>query len=491
MPSIPPALSPILSILLLLAAISLVVSRLPKVDLGHSQAFLKRRFWNWFPLGLTYAFLYMGRYNLTVSKNALGDLMTKADFGTIFFWGTLTYGFAFVINGPLTDKLGGRFTILLSAAGAAVCNAILGVVTWLVLAHGWQPPGGLVPVFSIVYATNMYFQSFGAVSIVKVNAAWFHVRERGVLGGLFGILISLGLYFAYDWSQLIVENAPTYMVFFVPAAILVVFFVIDWFMIRDTPGEAGQRDFDVADASSGDTGPPLGVGAVARKMFTNPVIVTIALIEFCSGFLRNAVMQWYIIFARETGISSGFVPKNWGLLLCVAGILGGMFAGVISDHVFHSRRGPVAALLYAGLVLSAIGVFFLLGSPFLGLVALIMSLCFIGVHGMLSGTASMDFGGRKNAGVAVGLIDGFVYLGTAMQSILLGWVLPKGDAAANPENWRNWPVAMLPMAVIGFLLALRLWNATPQKRTPAPATSTAPAGAPLPSPSSAAAGETH
>ena len=47
----------------------------------HSTAFKLRRVLNWLPMGLTYAFLYMGRYNLTVSKNALGNLMTKSDFG--------------------------------------------------------------------------------------------------------------------------------------------------------------------------------------------------------------------------------------------------------------------------------------------------------------------------------------------------------------------------------------------------------------------------
>src|ERR1041385_8947704 len=39
--------------------------------LNHGSWFLSRRFINWFPLGMTYAFLYMGRYNLTVAKNAL------------------------------------------------------------------------------------------------------------------------------------------------------------------------------------------------------------------------------------------------------------------------------------------------------------------------------------------------------------------------------------------------------------------------------------
>ena len=37
-----------------------------------------RRFINWFPLGMTYAFLCMGRYNLIVAKSALGTLMSKA-----------------------------------------------------------------------------------------------------------------------------------------------------------------------------------------------------------------------------------------------------------------------------------------------------------------------------------------------------------------------------------------------------------------------------
>jgi OPA family glycerol-3-phosphate transporter-like MFS transporter len=40
--------------------------------LRHGPWFLSRRSINWFPLGMTYSFLYMGRYNRTVAKNALG-----------------------------------------------------------------------------------------------------------------------------------------------------------------------------------------------------------------------------------------------------------------------------------------------------------------------------------------------------------------------------------------------------------------------------------
>ena len=296
-------------ILILLAVVWAVLSQIPKADLGHSEAFKRRRFMNWLPLGLTYSFLYMGRYNLTVSKNAFGDLMTNADFGTIFGVGTIVYGFAFVVNGPLTDKIGGRRAILLSAVGAAVANLLMGLVTYF---H-WT--SNLVLTFSILYALNMYFQSFGAVSIVKVNSAWFHVRERGTFGGIFGILISLGLYFAYDWGGMIAKTFTLEWVFFIPALLLLLFFGLCFFFVHDLPSLAGYADFETGEAKLAEDGVVLTVLQVAKKMFQNPVIVTIALVEFCSGFLRNAIMHWYLIFSKQTGISNTFVPKIWGLLL--------------------------------------------------------------------------------------------------------------------------------------------------------------------------------
>ncbi len=456
-----------LPIIILLAVVAIVVRSLPKIDLGHSPAFTRRRFWNWFPLGLTYALLYMGRYNLTVSKNFLpAGVMTKEDFATIFFWDTLTYGISFLINGPLADRIGARATILLPAAGSAIMNAAMGLVVV------WGVRTNLVLIFSVLYAMNMYFQSFGAVSIVKVNASWFHLKERGAFGGIFGILISLGIFLAYDVGRKIAESAPVEWVFFVPCVLLVVFFIIAVITVRDTPAEAGLADFDTGDASSGDTGPRLPVTVVFMKMFKNPIIMTIAGIELCSGFLRNAIMQWYPIFAKETGIHDGFVAKNWGMLLCCAGIFGGMFAGQISDRLFHSRRPPVAAVLYGTMLVGALFMYSLLTTPALGWAVIFMSLGIIGVHGILSGTASMDFGGKKNVGVAVGIIDGFVYLGTALQAIVVGKLLPEGKSAALASNWGAWPLVMVPAGALGFYLSTRVWNAIPKKNAVVPLPST-------------------
>ena len=492
----------ILPILMLLMVVTFIFMRLPTPSFDgadtswRTPAFLKRRVMNWLPLGLTYALLYMGRYNLKVSKfsfesikGAGGEVMMSNEaFGVIFAAGTVVYGFSFLINGPLTDKLGGRFAILTGAIGASVANALMGLASLSLLnkgvGHEWIA-ANFVVLFSVLYGLNMYFQSFGAVAIVKVNASWFHLRERGVFGAIFGILISLGIYLAFDVSYMVLKGLGLEWVFFIPALLLGVFFVIDTLLVRNSPEQAGLVDFDTADASSGDTGERKGVVELFKMMLSNPVIITIALIEFCSGFIRQAPMQWYRTFAKQTDVAlhlkGDFIYDNWGMLLCIAGISGGVIAGVISDHVFQSRRGPVAAILYGSITVCSVALLMFYDTPALdiagvklslpGVIAILTSMFVIGVHGMLSGTASMDFGGKKNVGVVVGIIDGFVYLGTATMSLTYAYVLPKEELNAsgkligevtNPQAWSAWPVSMIIVGLMGTLLATRVWNARPQ-----------------------------
>lgn len=470
----------------LLLVIAFVIGRLPKIDLGHSDAFRRRRVANWLPLGMTYAFLYMGRYNLKVSQGAFEELqdaaghtlMSNADFSSIFGVGTVVYGISFVINGPLTDRIGGKAAILLGAVGSLLANGAMALITMQVVADTSSSVASqLTPIFTALYAINMYFQSFGAVAIVKSNAPWFHVRERGVFGAIFGILISLGILMAFDVGSAIRDHLGIVWVFGVPAVLLIVCTFVVVGLVKNTPGEAGHDDFDTADASSGDDGPRLPVVEVFKRMLSNPVIVTIALVEFCSGFLRQAIMQWYPTFAKQTDailhLRDGVVSQNWGTFLCAAGILGGVVAGVISDRVFQSRRGPVAAILYGAMLAGSILLFFVYQSPVVGWLVIVLSLCVIGVHGMLSGTASMDFGGKKNVGTAVGIIDGFVYLGTGVMSLTYYYLLPNNEVspelAADPDNWSNWPLAMIPVALVGFLLATRVWNAKPKSKKEADA----------------------
>ena len=449
--------------------------------LGHGAWFMTRRFINWFPLGMTYAFLYMARYNLTVSKTALGSLMSNQDFGWIFGIGTAVYGVSFLVNGPLVDKIGGKRGIIIAAVGASLANIMLGVLTYLVVTG--QLKMKLVVAFSAIYAINMYFQSYGAVSIIKVKAYWFHVRERGVFGAIFGTLISFGVYFAFDWGKAIVDMAKAnpkgelgwlhrliqktfaldgkavdanWAVFFIPAAILIFWALLDWWLIKDTPEDANFPHFDPHDASSGVMHIELTTMDLLKKVFASPLMLLVASIGLCIGVLRSGVMNWYFIFAGQVKQPGAeYILTNWGLLSCLFGIVGGFLGGLISDKLFHSRRGPPAALL-CGLMflLTVLMTVCLYSSPLvLGVASLLITMAVIGVHSLMSGTAAPDFGGRKATATCSGIVDGFVYLGATVQSFGAGYL--------TKQSWYWWPGLLIPFALLGMVIALKIWHELP------------------------------
>ena len=55
--------------------------------------------------------------------------MTKEDFGVIFGAGTVVYALAFLLNGPLVDRIGGRKGMLIAALGSMVANLAMGCVS--------------------------------------------------------------------------------------------------------------------------------------------------------------------------------------------------------------------------------------------------------------------------------------------------------------------------------------------------------------------------
>ena len=443
-------------------------------ELQFAPGYKNRRFQNWFFMGLAYAFLYWGRYNLTVAKTSLGGLMTNADFGFIFGAGTIVYAFSFLINGPLTDKHGGRITMLWALAGSAIMNALMGLALNQVLTTGAIPKHYMTPLFSGLYMVNMYFQSIGAVAIVKVNAPWFHVSERGRLGGMFGAMISMGLFFAFDANSRLLEalrgTGPggmdaTWWVFFAPAIGLAAIWLVDFILLRDRPSHAGYPDIDTGVPEMAHGEKPLPIRQLFKSVFGNPVLVTVAMIGICTGALRDGMMHWVPIYFRTPagpGTASGLgldmhhpINANWGLMLMCAGIVGPMAGGWARDKVFQHRCFPPATIFYGILILSTIAMYFALGNPYaMAAVSFCMALSYIGSQGLLTATAAMDFGGKARA-TATGVIDGFVYIGTAAQSVCLGQI--------TSRDWRWWPVFLMPFAIVGFILCLRVWHVKADK----------------------------
>jgi len=196
------------------------------------------------------------------------------------------------------------------------------------------------------------------------------------------------------------------------------------------------------------------------RVFTNPVIITLALAEFCTGFVRQGLMLWFVPFLHEVHhVAAGTTLFSVATIgVTVGGICGGLLCGFLSDRYFQSRRPPVAFIFYLG----QIGSLFVLGraaSP--GLAAFMIGftcMWIFGVHGMLSATSAMDFGGTKAAATVTGICDGVQYIASGLTGFLLGGALDR-------YGWGAWTWMIIPFAICGALLMTRLWNETPLRKS--------------------------
>lgn len=464
-----------------------------------TPAYRRRRFLNWFPLGFGYASLIFMRYILTPATSGFGDaVMTKAQFGQIAAVGSWAYALSFLVNAPRVDRKGGRWGMLHGLAGAIITNLLMGLVLYGNTNFDWSIP--VYWSFMILYAINMSFQSYGAVSIVTTKMPWFHVRERGKFSTIFGVMISFGIYFSFDWGYAIVSATrgtikgeltmtasifrwllgtggtgvdQNWWLYFFPPLFALLFWIPMLLTLRNKPSDAGFADFDTGDEHIASES--LSIWEMIRRVAVDPklrVLRIVCLIELCSGFIRNASLHWYPLFAKEIGFSKHFfVSANWGLTMLLCGIIGANATGWVSDKWFGSRRGPVAFMLYAAMFVSAIVMCFSIGSNtatdgsmLMGTALFVVAASVIGIHGILSGTAAGDFSGVKNTGKAVGLTDGLVYAGTGLQFLVTGQLMPTGEAAKDPSNWIWWPVLIVPVVLIGTILGYTIRHAYPRKR---------------------------
>jgi OPA family glycerol-3-phosphate transporter-like MFS transporter len=119
-----------------------------------------------------------------------------------------------------------------------------------------------------------------------------------------------------------------------------------------------------------------------------------------------------------------------------------MLSGWISDRYFHSRRAPVAAIIYVTevcVLLVAAQV-----TTVNWAVAMFVAVSFTvnSTHSLLGPAIAMDIGGRKMAAFASGVIDSFQYFGAAIGMKGLGWVL-------QHKGWSWYFYYLMPFGLIG------------------------------------------
>ena len=427
---------------------------------SYPAGFRPRRGLNWGLIGLLYASFYMCRYNF---RFATPGMVAEYGFSTyqitqmLSAW-SLAYGTGQLVNGLLTDRIGGKTAMLIGAVGTITMNLIFGFASF----------AGTFATFSAIWLMNGYMQSFGAPGMIKMNAAWFRRTERGTFAGIFGFMIQMGQFAINNLAPVIlagftvgvwvVAKDDWHYLFRIPPFIVAIAAVLLAIFVKDTPEEAGYRGLieSGSETNPADTSSRASLRESFTTIFTHPLIWFYALAYACTGAVRNSSDQLMILYFHDQlklNMADKPAAVIWTVnLMPLVAVLGSFSAGVISDKFFKGHRSPVAMTLYfveSAVILTAafviatgvvgptpIGVF--IGCLFLVLVALTAN----STHAIVGTAAPMDIGGRKMAGFASGVVDSFQYYGTAIALPFTGWMIDR-------NGWGVWYPIMAAFGAIG------------------------------------------
>ncbi len=423
----------------------------------YPPGFRVRRGWNWIILGLLYASYYTCRYNFRFATSGM-----IAEFGfsktqitdMLSAW-AIAYGTGQLVNGLLTDRIGGKAAMLLGATGTVVMN----------LLFGFGSQVGTFSTFALIWLLNGWFQSFGAPGMVKINTAWFNRPERGTFAGIFGFMIQLGqviinnlapvMLAGFTVGAFVVAKGEWRWLFRLPPLFTAAMAILLVLIPRESPEAAGYSDV----IQDGDDPTDLGTRATLKEsfvtIFRHPLVWYYALAYACTGAVRNSSDQLAVLyFVEQLHLDLAKKPPavfyTMNLMPLVA-VLGSFSAGWVSDRFFQGQRSPVAMTLYYLESLVILGAALVIytgvvgptpGGIFLGCLFLVLiSLTANSTHAIVGAAAPMDIGGRRRAGFATGVIDSFQYYGTAIALPITGRLIDK----------YGWGVWYPTMAGFGFL----------------------------------------
>jgi OPA family glycerol-3-phosphate transporter-like MFS transporter len=312
---------------------------------------------------------------------------------------------------------------MIGAAGTILMNVLFGAASFM----------GMLGLFVALWGLNGYVQAYGAPGMVKINTAWFAHRERGRFAGIFGFMINLGRFGIFTLGPALLAGLVVFgmwkipplhwrWLFWTPSIICGIVAIGMWIFVKETPEEAGYQQtgegewgaisratsVSAAGASTGGQtlayASPGGIDADVRASFSevfyaivgNPAIWITACAYACTGAVRQAVDHWFPRYMQDVHhLELNSSKFQWlGFLIPFVASVGSLTSGYVSDLLFQSRRGPVAAIIY--LVETLI---ILLAAQFHGVNAAItffvlISLTANSTHSLLGTAAAMDIGGR-------------------------------------------------------------------------------------------------
>ncbi|SDF02387.1 MFS transporter [Sporolituus thermophilus] len=416
------------------------------------QEYHRRRWLIWLPLALAFLTPYFHRTVMgVVTDNLMRDFAIErasemGNLASIYFY---TYAVMQLPAGILTDRFGPRLIVT-----AALVTASLGAFFF-----SWS--GSIAGLYA-----GRFFASLGVsliyVSIVKIHAEWFRLREFGTMTGLIVVAGSAGFLLSATPLAYVVDAFGWRTAFVLIGCYSMLMAGFCWLMVRDRPVDVGlpslaEIEGIERDAGSQQVNGRSGIGRALKTVLGNPhtwwpVLAAVAIYGVYMAFMGI----WAVPYFMQVYGMPRTEAANYIMAMALGTMVGGPLLGVISDRL-GLRRGPyiwnTVFFLAVWLVLTVWNG----GKP---PVWALYPLCFgigLGVSGVNMAVAcTKEVNPPELTGIAAGVGNSGGFVGAALMQPAFGWVLDRQWQGAMEHGVRIYSQQAFQVAFGGCALVLVL-----------------------------------
>lgn len=394
---------------------------------------------------ISYAAFYLVRQNFSMAMPKLSEEFgyTKTDLGWMITCASIIYGVGKFINGYLSDRSDARYFMTIGLLGSAIVSCFIGLTSGVIM-------------LGVLWIVNNWFQSMGWPPAARMLTHWFSPKEIGTKWALWASAHQIGATIVSVGAPYLIFHFGWRSAFYVPAAVTFIIAIFCFNRLRDTPKEVGlppveEYKNDVISATE-ENQERITVKDVINLVFTNKLVWYVGMANLCLYIPRMGVMTWAPTFLKEhKGVT--LILAGWQLASFeIAGLLGGILAGWLSDKVCGGRRGPVGTIYLALLA----GAMFMLkatpqGYAWFDTITLFLSGFLVYGPQVLVGIAATDFASKKAAGVATGFTGTLAYAGAAITGVPLGMIV-------DHYGWDGGFVLFIGASLLGSFFFALTWR---------------------------------
>ncbi|MDA0681043.1 MAG: MFS transporter [Proteobacteria bacterium] len=419
--------------------------------LGIDALYRRHRIRVMLAITLGYGFIYTCRLGLSIVKKPLidGNIFTIEELGLIGSALFYAYAAGKFFNGFLSDHFRPRLFFSFSIFASAIINLFMGWSTLL-----WASVA--------LWALNGWFQGMAAPSAVISITNWFGLKERGRRYGVWNASHSIGEGLTFYVVAVVVSFAGWRYGFILPGVICVIVAAWVYTFLQNAPPTIGLPDIHEWVGEENRDIKAENTWKTQKIVFGIGAMWIVAISSGLMYVTRYAINSWGVLYLQE---EYGYSLVEAGTFIAfntVAGIVGSILYGYVSDKIFDARRPPANLLFAAVEVIALIIIFY--GPRDTMVLAAAFALYGVGLSGLVAsigGLFGVDIAPRGATGAAMGFVGVFSYLAAATQEYVSGTLISNGVTMVDGVRIYDFDVPIMfwiGSSVLSMLLAATLWN---------------------------------